>query len=208
MGEKRLKAWRRPHGLPRADALHLATRVGPDHHVAELDVADVAPIGHIDGRGAVALVADKFGAGEPSTVCHVGQEFPPARGRPSAPACPLRANRPLPVYVELAKIFQIGFRFPSFLRVGLPTGDRPAAANHGSFLRRRPVERRCDRWFPNRLHRRQAFAQSDIRPPRSTTAMSPVMPLLIARTACRAFSIVANGWASVPGLASLPAGAT
>jgi hypothetical protein len=45
-------------------------------------------------------------------------------------------------------------------------------------------------------------------PPRRKTVMSPVIAPVRARTTLRAFSSVANGWASVPGLASLPAGET
>ena len=122
------------------DALDLAAGVGKCHYITELNIRGVAPIGHIDGRGAVAHVADRFGAGQFTAATKVLQEFPPARIVLFTERAAASANRPLPIDVELPKVVEIGFRFPSFFRVGLPPGNPFAAANHCGFVRRRPID--------------------------------------------------------------------
>ena len=163
MGEIRLK-----HGDNRMvslglDALHLATRVGPDHHVAELDVADVAPIGHIDGRGAVALVADKFGAGRALHRAPCRPGIPTGSGRPSVPACRC-GQSPASRLRRVGESWSIyGFAFHRFFVSGcqLVIG-RPPLITGVSFCSARVYDV-VTVGSLNRLHRRQGSLQSDTR---------------------------------------------
>ena len=72
--------------------------------VAELQIAGILPVGHVDGRGRVAVVAGQFESG--------GRLAPGPR-------------RPHAVDVKLAEIVDRGRRLPASLLVRLPA-RRPA----------------------------------------------------------------------------------
>ena len=90
-----------------ADACHLASRVSPNDDVAELQIGRVLPMGHLDRRGRIALVVNKFESG----------------GRQAAgPHGPHTAN------VQLAEVLHRGGGLPAAFFVRLPADHRLAAA--------------------------------------------------------------------------------
>ena len=119
----------------------LAARVGPDHVVAELEVREVLPVGHFDGRGAVAFIADQLRTlRQTSTARRILQELPAARVGVLAQLAATGTDRPDAADVQLAEVVQVGLGLPATVRVGLPAGDRLAAADDRGLFRRRAVD--------------------------------------------------------------------
>ena len=119
MGEVRLehrddRAVTLPPNVP-----DLAPRVAPDNLVAELDVPLIPPIGHRHRGRRVAVFAVELGAWQRSAS---------------------RPNGPFAVNIQLAEVAQVGGRFPPSVGVGLPAGNRLAAADDGRFAVRTAID--------------------------------------------------------------------